>query len=296
MMSPHGSIVVCGVGLKGATFIEALLQKRISIGSIVTYPQPDDEARSFDRLRDLAQRLSIDLVETRHPVLRPENLSFLVGWQHLLSEVTGSTIVFHDSLLPRYRGFAPTVTALIKGDREIGVTALTPTGSMDEGPIIAQRAMAISYPIKIRTALELQAGLMAEIAGDIIEQWRGGRLTSTPQREENATFSIWRDDANYEIDWSNSADAVERFVDAVGHPYAGARTTVSPGETIRVLDVTPLADMRFEIRDVGKIWNLNGNRPVVICGSGMLRIDSCCREDGSEFSFQRLRARLGPPR
>ena len=118
-MSQAGCVVVCGVGLKGAAFVEGILQKGIGVGSIVTYPQADDKARSFERLRSLAARSSINVFETRHPVLQPENLNFLVGWQHLLPAVTRSTVVFHDSLLPRYRGFAPTVTALIKGDREI---------------------------------------------------------------------------------------------------------------------------------------------------------------------------------
>jgi methionyl-tRNA formyltransferase len=293
-MLQAGCVVVCGVGLKGATFIEDILQKGNGIGSIVTYRQPDDQARSFERLCSLAQRLSINLLETHHPVLHPENLTFLVGWQHLLPQVTPSTVVFHDSLLPRYRGFAPTVTALIKGDREIGVTALTPTDVIDQGPIIAQRAVPISYPIKIQTALEIQARLMADIAVDIIEQWKCGELSSKPQQEEMATLSIWRDDADYEIDWSNSADAIERFVNAVGHPYAGARTTVGGTETIRVLDVTALPDMPFEIRDEGKIWRLDNGRPTVVCGSGMLRIDSCLGENGSEFLFERLRSRLGP--
>ncbi len=186
------------------------------------------------------------------------------------------------------------MTALIKGDREIGVTALSPTDAIDEGPIIAQRALTISYPVKIQTALELQAGLMTEIAVDIVAQWRRGKLSSTRQQEDMATFSIWRDNADYEIDWSNSAVAIERFVNAVGSPYAGARTTVGGVETVRVLDVTVLPDMPFEIRQAGKIWRLDNGRPIVICGSGMLRIDSCRREDGSEFLFERLRARLGP--
>jgi methionyl-tRNA formyltransferase len=293
-MSQAGCIVICGAGLKGASFIEGLLKRGINLGSIVSYPQQDDRACSFEHLRDLALRLSINLLETRHPVLQPENLTFMVGWQHLLRAVTPSTVVFHDSLLPRYRGFAPTVTALIKGDREIGVTALSPAEVLDAGPIIAQRALPISYPIKIATALQLQAGLMVDIAADIVEQWRRGELASTPQREDMATFSIWRDDTDYEIDWSNSADAIERFVNAVGYPYAGARTTVGRSATIRVSDVTILPDMHFEIREAGKIWRLDNGHPVVICGSGMLRIDNCHREDGSDFLFQRLRAKLGP--
>ena len=293
-MSVSGHIVACGVGLKGSTFIEGILKKGIDIHSIVTYPQPDDQTRSFERLCELAQRRSINLMETRHPVLQPENLTFLVGWQQLLPNLTRSTVVFHDSLLPRYRGFAPTVTALIKGDREIGVTALSPTNAVDEGPIIAQRALPISYPIKIETALKLQAGLMVDIAADIVEQWRCGELSSTLQQEDKATFSVWRDDADYEIDWSNNADAIERFVNAVGHPYAGARTTVGGAETIRVLDVTVVPDMPFEIREAGKIWKLDSGHPIIICGVGMLRIDNCRREDGSEFLFRHLRTRLGP--
>jgi methionyl-tRNA formyltransferase len=294
-MAQAGSIVICGAGLKGASFIERILQRGINIGSIVTYPQQDDRAQSFERLRGLARRLSISLVETRHPVLQSENLTFLVGWQQLLRATTPTTVVFHDSLLPRYRGFAPTVTALIKGDREIGVTAISPAEVLDAGPIIAQRAQSISYPIKLETALQLQASLMVDIAADIIERWRRhNALPSTPQLEDMATFSIWRDDADYEIDWSSSADAIERFVNAVGYPYAGARTTVGRAETIRVSGVTALPDMRFEVREAGKIWRLENGRPLVICGSGMLRIDNCHREDGSDFLFQRLRARLGP--
>jgi len=162
-MKNTGNIVVCAVGLKGFAFVEGLLQSGVGLGSIVTYAQADDQARGFERLCELAARHSINLLETRHPVPRDEDLTFLVGWQHLLSRVTPSTMVFHDSLLPRYRGFAPTVTALINGDHEIGVTALQPSETTDEGPIISQRSLPIFYPIKIAAALTLQAGLMKDL-------------------------------------------------------------------------------------------------------------------------------------
>jgi methionyl-tRNA formyltransferase len=291
-MSRTGRIVVCGVGLKGAILIEGILKKGIPIDQIVTYRQSDDRSGSFERIIEVAARHSINMLETCNPVAQAEDLIFLIGWQYFLPVVTPSTIVFHDSLLPRYRGFAPTVTALINGDREIGVTALAPTQTIDAGPIIAQRSLPISYPIKIQTALEQQAVLMIDIAVEIVERWQRRELSSTPQREDGATFSIWRDEADYEIDWSKSAHAIERFVNAVGYPYAGA-TTIVGEERIRVLDVTSLPDMRFEIRDVGKIWNLENGRPTIVCGDGMLKINNCCHEDGSEFLFRRLRMRLG---
>jgi methionyl-tRNA formyltransferase len=282
--------------MKGLVFVTGLLEKGIKIDSIVSYAQVDDQARCFERLHELAARHSIHLLETRRPALGADDLTFLVGWQYLLSQITPSTVVFHDSLLPRYRGFAPTVTALLNGDREIGVTALQPTDTVDEGPIVAQRARPISYPITIEAALTLQAALMTDLAVDIIDQWHRNQLSSTQQQETSATYSIWRDEEDYEIDWSSDASAIERFVNAVGYPYAGARTAVSGVETIRILEVSRISDMRFEIRDPGKIWKLDQGRPVVVCGTGMIRIERWRSENGTEFAFQRLRTRLGPAR
>lgn len=295
-MASTGQIVVGVVGLKGITFVERLLEKGISIDSIITYEQSDDKSQSIDQLTALAQRRSIPLTQTRHPTPRANDLTFLVGWQHLLTQITPTTVVFHDSLLPRYRGFAPTVTALLKGDREIGVTALQPCETVDEGPIFGQRAIPIAYPIKIEQALKIQAELMSDLAVELIGRWRRNCLSANPQNEKLASYSIWRDDADYDIDWALDAASIERLVNAVGYPYAGARTTVDGLQTIRVLDVTVLPDMHFEIRQPGKIWKLDKGCAVVVCGNGMIRIDRCRREDQSEFTFTRLRSRLGRPR
>lgn len=296
MMTKSERIVVCAAGMKGFTFVEGLLKNDVGIDSIVTYAQADDLANSFERLQELSADRSIELIDARRPTLRPGDLNFLVGWQHLLPHVTPFTVVFHDSLLPRYRGFAPTVTALINGDREIGVTALRPNDGVDQGPIIAQRALPVSYPVKIETALGLQAALMTDLAIDIIDQWRKGQISVSPQQESCATYSIWRDEEDYEVDWTSDARAVERFVDAVGYPYAGARTTVGGVDIIRIEEVSVVSDMRFEIRDAGKIWKLENGRPVVICGTGMVRVEKWRGQDETEFAFQRLRTRLGRSR
>ena len=52
-----------------------------------------------------------------------------VSWNRLISpvlieELNGRVVVAHDSLLPRYRGFAPLPNAMINGDLETGVTVL----------------------------------------------------------------------------------------------------------------------------------------------------------------------------
>lgn len=61
------------------------------------------------------------------------DLVFLIGWRYLVSEKTYSparigAFVFHDSLLPAYRGFAPTVWAMVNmlGSALLFSESLTP--------------------------------------------------------------------------------------------------------------------------------------------------------------------------
>ena len=57
--------------------------------------------------------------------------------------------MFHDSLLPKYRGFAPLVKGLICGETRFGVTALFGASQYDAGDILFQASVGITYPIAI---------------------------------------------------------------------------------------------------------------------------------------------------
>jgi len=72
----------------------------------------------------------------------------------------------HFSLLPKYRGAAPAARAILRGEKETGVTLLKMTGAVDAGPIVCRRSVAI---LPAETAGELQERLgemAAEIAGE----------------------------------------------------------------------------------------------------------------------------------
>ncbi|GJM73207.1 hypothetical protein HMSSN036_54230 [Paenibacillus macerans] len=85
-------------------------------------------------------------------------IAFAIGWRWIINNID-QLIVFHDSLLPRYRGFAPLVNALINKEAQIGVTALFATADYDKGDIIAQESLTINYPIKIEDAITKIADL-----------------------------------------------------------------------------------------------------------------------------------------
>lgn len=194
-----------------------------------------------------------------------------IGWRHLISYNTNQQlIVFHDSILPRLRGFNPLVTALINGDEEIGVTALFAKEEYDRGDIIDVEKIKIEYPIKIKEAISDLSKSYAILANRILEKLvDGGDLESVTQDEVKATYSLWRDSEDYRINWEDDAHKIARHIDAVGFPYNGAQTTLN-NKVIRINDSIPIEDVVIENRVPGKVIFKKENNPVVVCGKGLL--------------------------
>jgi methionyl-tRNA formyltransferase len=287
-------IAVYAAGEKGRAFLTAMMEyERSVVVDVRTYPQAgtlDDSAAEIATLC-AANHVRLHLgARNTVEVASEVDLVFVVGWQYLLPP-DSRMVVFHDSLLPRYRGFAPTVTALIAGDTDVGVTALRPLDEPDSGPILAQHAQRVQYPAKIRNVLHQLTDAYVACAREVIDEFAADTLSETPQDPNAATYSVWRDDEDYFINWADDADRICRTVDALGWPYPGARTRV--GEmTLTVLEAERGPDMQFEIGQPGKIWSLSDGAPTVICGNGTVVLTDVRDPDGNSYRFNRLRVRL----
>ncbi len=209
-----------------------------------------------------------------------------IGWRWLIKTKPSQTlIVLHDSILPRYRGFNPLVTALINGDQEIGVTALLATEEYDRGDIIAVEKSSITYPMTISRAISIISEKYGVLVQRVLEHLKDGKLPVTPQKEEEATYSVWRDADDYFIDWNWDAETIERFVNAVGYPYLGAKAKAN-GEMYRVAKAIALPDVVVENRTPGKVIFKREGKLVVICGSGLLRLDEVYDSNDVPETFQ----------
>lgn len=149
------------------------------------------------------------------------------------------------------------------------------------------------YPVKVVDAIRLVSDLYYDLAkslfGIVAET---GWFVGIPQDHAQASYSVWRDDEDYRINWSKSADEITHFINCLSYPYKGA-STLCDGKVIRILNAEPFPDVAIVNRDVGKVLFINDEKPIVICGVGLLRISTANDEEGRNvLPFKNFRSRL----
>ena len=133
------------------------------------------------------------------------------------------TFNLHASLLPRYRGAAPINWAIIRGERETGVTTFFLDDKVDTGKIILQKKTSISID---DTASELAKRLSLTGAEAVVETIRlveNGNVKILEQDNSLATTAPKISKENCLIDWSKPAKEVHNFVRGFS-PEPGAYT------------------------------------------------------------------------
>ena len=222
-----------------------------------------------------------------------DHYKMAIGWRWMMAS-TEKLIVFHDSALPKYRGFSPVVSALVNGEGELGATALFASDHYDQGPIIKQKIWNISYPIRVEEAIEQMANAYLEMTLDLLKMIIAGEeIAGIPQDEERATYSVWLDEEDYDLDWSLPATQLKRFIDAKSFPYRGARSGMN-GSLVRVLEAETEDIPKLENNSPGKVLFIDDGEPLVLCGEGAIRIKNLiAEEDGRQLlPLRRLKTRF----
>ena len=90
--------------------------------------------------------------------LKPD-LILVIGWYYMIPDSimqipSKGAIGIHASLLPKYRGNAPLVWAIINGEKETGISLFYFDKGVDTGDIIAQKNFSIEDTDTIKDILE----------------------------------------------------------------------------------------------------------------------------------------------
>jgi len=272
---------------KGYEFLKETATKYKSLFNRVVVGNDKSIQKDFeDEIINFCVKENIDCVKKADFKEVSSEYVIAISWRWLIKHPSEKLIVFHDSLLPKYRGFAPLVNALINGEKEMGVTAIFGATDFDTGDIITQSKSKIFYPTTIAEAIRLNNKNYLSCAEQVLDKLlSGAEIKATKQVESEASYSVWRDEDDYKIDWSKSSSDIRRLIDAVGFPYKGA-STFFDGKLLRILKAEEYVDVSIENRHYGKVLFVSEGKPVAICGKGMLKItEAYIEEDAQKIPF-----------
>jgi methionyl-tRNA formyltransferase len=186
----------------------------------------------------------------------------------------------HFSLLPKYRGAAPVNWAIVRGEKETGVTTMRIVDELDAGPILLQRATNIGSGETAPKLMERLAAIGAELLSETIKNI--DEIESKPQRHEDATFApiLKREDGL--IDWSAEAAEIERRVRGL-QPWPNAFTTLNSRRLIiRKAGTETLGETTIP---PGEVIEAHGDRLLIACGAATaLRILELQPEDSRRMN------------
>ena len=173
----------------------------------------------------------------------------------------------HGSLLPRWRGAAPVQRAILAGDATTGVMVMQMEAGLDTGPIRATTEIEIGDKTTGQLTQEL-AELGAELMVGTLADLEAFPCVAQP--EDGVTYATKIDKAETKLDFSVSAEAVERQIRAF-NPAPGAWFEFE-GERYRVLaaDIVAAHGAAGEIMDdqLTIACNTNAIRPTRIQRAG----------------------------
>jgi methionyl-tRNA formyltransferase len=144
----------------------------------------------------------------------------------------------HSSLLPKYRGAAPTNWAIMNGDTASGVTIIRMNEKMDAGDIILQKEMSIDKDDTNITLNEKLADIGGDALMEAIESIGSGKAKFTKQDDSAVSVVSKLKKEDGLINWNESAVKNRNKVRGL-LPWPGAYTHFK-GKTLKILKAEAL--------------------------------------------------------
>ncbi len=216
------------------------------------------------------QRISHIADELR--ALAPEAI-VVMGFSQLIPESVLKIPPFgcvniHVATLPKYRGSSVIQAPILNGDETTGVTIMLMDKTLDTGPILAHNEYRLQGTETAESLTTALAELGAKMLPDVLEKYLDGRISPQAQDNSLATYVGNLEKKDGLIDWSLSAQKIERLVRAL-YPWPSAWTWIT-GKQLKILEVDPNI-IEIVMHKPGKTFLYNSCLAVQ-CGSGSLLI------------------------
>ena len=236
MKSRNSRAVLFAYSNVGVQGLAALLACNFDIALVVTHEDNPNENIWYNSVADLARLNDIPVVTPNNAndreivelvsSLKPHWL-FSFYYRHMLSNEllqipTHGAFNLHGSLLPKFRGRAPTNWAVLKGERETGASLHRMLIKPDAGPLVDQQAVPILPNDTAEQVFQKVTCAAEMILMRTLPKLLDGTATEKPMDLMQGSYFGGRKPEDGRIDWTQPTQAIHNLIRAVAPPYPGA--------------------------------------------------------------------------
>lgn len=271
---------------RGFSVLKTLVEAKTSISGILCLVEDPHEEAFHPKIKKIAEEHQIPFYsstdikpadyETLLKKIKPD-VAFAIGWRYLINKAAYSipskgTLILHDSLLPRYRGFAPMNWAIINGESKTGVTLFYIADGVDSGPIVDQLETTIERHDTAKTVDEKIIALYNRIILKNIEAIISGKAKKTEQNESEASYTCKRTPEDGRINWNKSAWEIYNLIRGLTHPFPGAFTTLKDKKLYIWEAELPSIKQHYVGAIPGRIIGKHNGMIDILTGDGVLSL------------------------
>lgn len=232
-------------------------REAVAEGLEVLQPEKPRGAEFLDSLRALSPEISV--VAAYGEILTED----------VLELPDRGSVNVHASLLPRLRGAAPVNWAIIRGHDRSGVTIMRMVRELDAGPVLMQREVAIPEGMTAGELFEVLAPLGGEVLVEALDRLASGDLQEREQDHRRATYAPKLDRETARLDWSLTAEELERWVRGLD-PWPGGWSELDGGS---VQLFSPEVEEEAHGQPPGTVLEADPRAGLLVAaGSGAVRI------------------------
>jgi len=233
---PNNTLIFLGGRKRGSECLKLILDQNIEVAHVFCLKEDSHEVVYYEKIEDVAARAKIPFT-----IYQPSLSAFLVkkvssvspsallavGWRNMikdevLAKSTHGGYLIHDSLLPRYRGSAPSTWAVINGESRGGVSLFKMSSKVDAGPIVGQESFSIDKDDYIDQVFSKVDEACLTLIKKHLRKILNGTAKFKKQNDSKATYGCLRTPDDGEINWSWDTTRIYNWIRALSRPNPGA--------------------------------------------------------------------------
>ncbi len=273
------------IGLIGAVnstrvTLEALIRHDMDIALVMGYePTNAKNVSAYADLSKIAKHQGLNYkgfkqINQHVDDIAAANLDvlFVVGFSQLVCQEiidlpTIGAVGFHPTALPRGRGRAP-IAWMVMNQEDGAACFFALAKEPDVGPVFVRQDFEVTANDDAGTVEEKLLAAMSTALDSWLPELKQGIWDPEPQDHTQATeYGVRKPDDGL-IDFSWSAQRIDRVVKAATHPHPGAFTYYRHNPFV-VLQSDIEADLNIQ-GSPGRVLKVVDNRILVQCGSGLI--------------------------